>query len=63
MRLEGYSFDDLHQMATAEFDGNPEVVADLTTVYRMTKADYVESLKEHGVRRDAARIQKMAEPL
>jgi len=41
MRLEGYSIDDLHQMATAELDSDADSVAILHALYARLRDEYI----------------------
>jgi hypothetical protein len=46
MRLESYSIDDLHQMATAELDQNAEAVATLNALYSRLRDEYIAAYRE-----------------
>ena len=49
MKLEGYSIDDLHQVALAEFEDDAHAVCALNVKYRELLANYIalfQSLRE-----------------
>jgi len=48
VKLEDYSIDDLHQMATAEFDAFPELVATMNEAYVVLRMMYIAEYRHNA---------------